>query len=153
LVPLVACSCCLGCSPARACTCTRPYWSSSSTWVAIGTGQVSGVAGVQLGAVAARPAAPAGRHPRWRVGVEAAPRTQPHQDRGGRIGQPQRQAGGVVAGVKDEQRQLPAGGQAFQQCADLGDGQLVVVVVGCRRWASTGAVQELRCKLSWAIHW
>ncbi len=46
------------------------------------------VAGVQLGAVAAWAAALADRNARWRVGVEAAPRAQPHQDRGGRIGQP-----------------------------------------------------------------
>jgi site-specific DNA recombinase len=29
--PTGGCSCCLGCSPAQACTCTVPYWSSSST--------------------------------------------------------------------------------------------------------------------------
>jgi hypothetical protein len=112
-----------------------------------------GVAGVELGAVAAGAAALAGRHPRWWVGVKATPRPQPHQDRGGHIGQPQRQAGGIVAGVEHKQRHLPAGGQAPQQRADLGGGGLVVVVAWCRRRASTGAVQLSRVKLSWAIHW
>jgi hypothetical protein len=58
----------------------------------------------------------------------AAARAQPHQDRGGRLGQPQGQAGRVVTGVEHKQRHLPASGQAVQQRADLGDGDLVVVV-------------------------
>jgi hypothetical protein len=55
------------------------------------------VAGVVLGAMTAWPAALAGRNTWWRVGVETAPRTQPHQNRGGHIGQPQPRAGWVIA--------------------------------------------------------
>jgi hypothetical protein len=103
--------------------------------------------------VAAGPAALAGRHLWWRVGVEAAPRPQPHQDRGGRVGQPQRQAGGVVAGVEHKQRHLPASGQAVQQRADLGDGDLVVVV----EWVQAAGVHRrgpaVAMKAELGVHW
>jgi hypothetical protein len=79
----------------------------------------------ELGAVAARPP---GRSKRawWWVGVEAAVRPQPHQHRHRQVGQVQRQLGGVVAAVKDEQRHRPTGGQR----TDLRSAGAVGVVQG-----------------------
>jgi site-specific DNA recombinase len=74
-----------------------------------GRGRPGGwVGAVELGAVAARPANLA-RWWRWRIGVEAAVRSQPYQHRHPFLGQVQRQLGGVVAAVEDEPRHDLAG--------------------------------------------
>jgi site-specific DNA recombinase len=84
---------------------------------------------LELGAVPARPADPAGRR-WWRVGVEAAVGAQSHQDRRGRLGEVQGELSGVIAGVEHKQRDGPTGGQAPEQRADLAGGGLVGVVQG-----------------------
>jgi hypothetical protein len=54
---------------------------------------------------------------------------QPDRDRGGLVAEPKPQAGGVVAGVQDQQRdRLLACRQASNQRSDLADGDVVVVV-------------------------
>jgi hypothetical protein len=87
------------------------------------------VGAVELGAVAARPPGGTGSAG-WRVGVEAAVRSQPHQHRCGSVGEVEGQLGGVVAAVEHEQRRWATRGQAVQQCADLAGGGLVGVVQG-----------------------
>src|SRR5215217_4445641 len=84
---------------------------------------------VELGAMAAWTSARAG-WAWWRVGVEAAVRSQPHQHRHGQVGEVEGQLGGVVAAVEDEQRYPPADVQPFKQRADLACGGLVGVVQG-----------------------
>jgi hypothetical protein len=88
-----------------------------------------GVRAVELGAVAPWPAGLA-RWWGWRIGVEAAVRSQPHQHRHGRFGQVEGQLGGVVAGVEHEQGHRPAGAQPPEQRTDLAGGLLVGVVGG-----------------------
>jgi hypothetical protein len=83
----------------------------------------------ELGAVAARPARLA-QWRGWRVVVEAAVGSQPHQHRHGRLGEVQGQLRGVVAGVEHEPRHRPASGQASKQRADLHGGGVVGVVQG-----------------------
>jgi hypothetical protein len=85
------------------------------------------VGAVELGAMAARPAADA-RWTWWRVGVEAAIRAQPHHHRHRLRGQVEGELGGVVAAVEDEQRHAPTGVQAANQGADLAGSGLVGVV-------------------------
>jgi hypothetical protein len=92
-------------------------------------GPAGRVGAVELGTVAAGPADLAGWR-RWRVGVEAAVRSQPHQHRHPLLGQVEGELGGVVAGVEDEQRHWPAGGQPAKQHTDLRSGGLVGVVQG-----------------------
>jgi site-specific DNA recombinase len=87
------------------------------------------VGAVELGAMAARPAR-AARRPRWRVGVEAAVRAQPHQHRGGRVGEVEGELGGVIAAVEHKYRHRLAGRETRKQRMDLGGGGLVGVVQG-----------------------
>jgi hypothetical protein len=79
--------------------------------------------------VAARPARGAGWPWGW-VGVEAAVRSQPHQHRGGNVGEVQGELGGVVAGIEDDQGHRPASRQPAKQRTDLRGGGLVGVVGG-----------------------
>jgi hypothetical protein len=118
-----------------------------------GRGRPGGrVGAVELGTVAARPAALGGTRRWWRVGVEAAVRAQPYQHRHLLLGRVQGELGGVVAAVEDEERHGLAGGQPAKQRVDLRGGGWSVSSTGRRR-ASTGAVQESRAKPSCAIHW
>jgi site-specific DNA recombinase len=109
------------------------------------------VSTVELGAVAPWSAGLAGWRG-WRVGVEATVGAQPHQYRHVRRGQVEGELGGVVAAVEHKQRQGLAGSRASSAriCAAA---VWSVSSNGCRRRPSTGAVQESRSKLSWAIHW
>ena len=131
-VPWPGWRCCLGCSPAQACTVTVPYWSSLAK--AGGRGRPGGRVGAgELGAVAARPAALGGTRRWWRVGVEAAVGAQPHQHRGGLLGQVEGELGGVVAGVEHEQRHGLAGGQPARQRRICAAAVWSVSSIGCRR--------------------
>jgi site-specific DNA recombinase len=87
----------------------------------------SRVGAVELGPVAAWPARAAG-WPWWRVGVEAAVGSQPHQHRHGNLGKVQGQLGRVVAAVEHKPWHRPAGRQPTKQRADLASGLLVGVV-------------------------
>jgi site-specific DNA recombinase len=88
------------------------------------------IGAVELGAMAARPAALWRTRRWWRVGVEAAVRPQPHQHRHPLGGQVQGELGGVVAAVEHKQRHGPAGGQPAKQRPDLRGGGLVGVLQG-----------------------
>jgi hypothetical protein len=79
--------------------------------------------------VAARPAGSAG-WAWWRVGVEAAVGTQPHQHRHTLLGQVKAELGGVVAAVEHKPWRRRAGGQPLKQRADLRRGGVVGVVQG-----------------------
>jgi hypothetical protein len=85
------------------------------------------VGAVELGPVATRPARAAG-WPWWRVGVEAAVGSQPHQHHHRDLGKVQGQLGRVVAAVKHKPWHRPAGRQPLQERADLHGGGVVGVV-------------------------
>jgi hypothetical protein len=103
------------------------------------------VGAVELGAVAPRPASLA-RWWGWWVGIEAAVRAQPDQHRHRRLGELQGELGGVVAGVKDEQRHGPAGRETRKQRMDLRGGGLVGVGQGMQpagvHWGGPGIAVE-----------
>jgi hypothetical protein len=84
---------------------------------------------------------------------KAAVGAPPHQHRHPLLGQVEGELGGVVAGVEDQQRHWPAGGQACKQRVICAAAVWSVSSKGCSRWASTGAVQASRSKPSRAIHW
>src|SRR5512132_243714 len=93
-----------------------------------GRGRPGGrVGAVELDPVATRPARAAG-WPWWRVGVEAAIGSQPHQHRRLGVGQVQGQLGRVVAAVEHKPWHGPAGRQPLQERADLHGGGVVGVV-------------------------
>jgi hypothetical protein len=102
--------------------------------------------------VAAWPARAAG-WPWWRVGVDAAVRPQPDQHRCGRLGQVEGELGGVVAAVDDNSGTAWLAGSRASSARIWPAAVWSVSSSGCRRPASTGAVQESRSKLTWAIHW
>jgi site-specific DNA recombinase len=85
------------------------------------------VGAVELGPVAARPAAGAG-WAWWWVGVEATVGSQPHQHHHGDLGKVQGQLGRVVAAVEHKPWHGPAGRQPLQERADLYGGGVVGVV-------------------------
>ena len=104
-----------------------PSWSSWQTSVAGGPG--GRVGAVELGAVAARPAASTGWAGRW-VGVEATVGAQPHQHRCWSVSEVEGELRGVVAGVEHKPWDGPVSRQACKQRADLRGGGVVGVVQG-----------------------
>ena len=117
-----------------------------------GRGRPGGrVGAVELGPVAAWPARAAG-WPWWRVGVDAAVRPQPDQHRCGRLGQVEGELGGVVAAVDDNSGTAWLAGSRASSARIWPAAVWSVSSKGCRRRASTGAVQESRSKLTCAIH-
>src|SRR5215218_1899248 len=93
------------------------------------------VGAVELGPVATRPARAAG-WPWWRVGVEAAIGSQPHQHRHGDLGKLQGELSRVVAAVEHKPWHRPAGRQPLQERADLHGGG----VVGVLQWVQPPGV-------------
>jgi site-specific DNA recombinase len=91
-------------------------------------GPGSRVSAAELGAVAARPAGGT-RRAWWRVGVEAAVGSEPHQHDDGQVGEVEGELGGVVAAVKHKPWHRPAGRQPLKQRADLHGGVGLVGVV------------------------